>query len=127
MFTGLEHLMTKPQLPYVYSPLDATNHQLRLLHILPGTNQCRPRCRIETVSLEANVKFVALSYAWGTSKNRKCIEVDGRALYVTKNLFEALVQFQCELDSHDKLLLWADAVRQKYPAAFPPLTTNRSA
>lgn len=110
MFAGLEYLVPEPPLSYRYAPLDDMKRQVRLMHVLPGTSRRRPRCRIQIASLDENPQFVALSYAWGTSKNRKRIEVDGRALFVTKNLFEALVQIQCDLEPYDKLLLWADAV-----------------
>lgn len=98
--------------PYKYSPLDSTKHQIRLLHLLPGSITRTPRCKIEIVSLDEQPLYYALSYAWGNSTGRKRVQVDGKAFYVTRNLYEALLQFQSELQRDEKYLLWADAVSQ---------------
>jgi hypothetical protein len=106
----MKSLLPKQQSTYKYSPLDPTKREIRLLHVIPGSTSTAPHCRIETVSLDDGPEFVALSYAWGQSLVRKRIHVDGKVVYLTRNLFDALVQFQSELHTSGQLSLWADAV-----------------
>src|ERR1700712_4910657 len=90
---------------YTYVPLNPTERQIRVLHLLAGPKHATPRCALEIVSLKDEPHFDALSYAWGTSENRKHIEVDDISVYVTRNLYEALDQFQSELRPFQRHIL----------------------
>ncbi|KAF2820972.1 heterokaryon incompatibility, partial [Ophiobolus disseminans] len=53
--------------------------------------------------------FTALSYAWGTSKPSREIELDGCLMLVSQNLLDALVELQAD-ESTSQKLFWIDAI-----------------
>jgi hypothetical protein len=53
------------------------------------------------------MKYIALSYTWGSPSDRSLLEVNGRKLYVPTNLYQALQQLQVE-ECQDSL--WADSI-----------------
>ncbi|ORY13734.1 hypothetical protein BCR34DRAFT_461395, partial [Clohesyomyces aquaticus] len=64
---------------------------------------------IIAVSLKQNPAFSALSYPWGASKQDQEIELNGSSFYISGSLLDAILQFQVEDDSSQKLF-WVDAV-----------------
>lgn len=59
---------------------------------------------LETVSLNINPKFKALSYTWGVPNLTKEITMGGVTVPITENLFTALQRLRCED------VLWIDAI-----------------
>ena len=76
----------------LYSPLDDTLSQIRLLEInTRRSSDFVPfSCRLRTVSLDDAPDFFALSYVWGDPKKRKDVTINGITMSVTANLESAL-------------------------------------
>ena len=95
---------------FEYQNLVESQREIRLLRLLPKDNQQngsqQPVCRIFNTKLHECPSFVALSYVWGNQDNRKVILVDGLRFYVTRNLFNALI----ELRKTEDLTIWIDAI-----------------
>lgn len=94
-----------------YTPLDTAKNEIRLLKISPVSRwrrNPRVRCFIETVSLDSNLTFDALSYTWGSAKKPKYIHLNGRRHPVTKNLDGALRTLR--RTTIDFEYIWIDAL-----------------
>ncbi|KFA76423.1 hypothetical protein S40288_07133 [Stachybotrys chartarum IBT 40288] len=61
---------------------------------------------------ECETRYIALSYVWGDENNKKRIRVDGRDMYITRNLYSALRDLTPELHTFP---IWVDAacIQQK--------------
>lgn len=105
---------------YEYEPLRLDRQEIRLLQFVnPQTTQTL-RCHITHFPLQSTPAYEALSYTWkeystsslvaDTTQNgqatERLIEVDGRALCVFENVYNAM----STLASHTKGLLWIDAI-----------------
>jgi Heterokaryon incompatibility protein (HET) len=66
-----------------------------------------PCAFIEHVSLQAELKFLALSYVWGDATQKFPILLDGRVFYVTLSLLEALKRLQ---HADYTVPIWIDAI-----------------
>ncbi|KAH7393662.1 heterokaryon incompatibility protein-domain-containing protein [Cadophora sp. MPI-SDFR-AT-0126] len=105
----------------IYQPLDPTQHEIRLIKVLPRNFfSHRPDnifCTMKTTSLMAAAgKYEALSYAWGNEVSRDPIYlwVNGSEFTVTiqENLYQALVHLR---DAHQEqsggpFVLWVAAL-----------------
>jgi hypothetical protein len=97
---------------YSAQPLDIGRRQIRLLHICePVYSNVEDRiieCSLSTVSLDDNITYDAVSYAWGRSDTNEAIFVNGTLLKVRTNLYEALLTLR---KSHIVApWLWVDAL-----------------
>jgi hypothetical protein len=120
---------------FKYETIDSTQRQIRLLKILPlerdsveacltdpakwtaasstSARNTLVTCTLETVSMDDNPSYLALSYTWGDPSICKAIQiesVDGKSrktFEVTVNLEEALRYFRQE---NHPVCLWADAI-----------------
>lgn len=97
---------------FEYTPLpDAERIRILVLH--PSDNYDDPvRCGLEVTRRDATDPYAALSYSWGMNKDgdaslSRTIEVSGRTLDITQNLFEGLKRIR-RPDSEARL--WVDAV-----------------
>ncbi|RDW73341.1 hypothetical protein BP6252_07248 [Coleophoma cylindrospora] len=93
-----------------YQPLNRQRHEVRLLTIIASSaaSASEPvQCRLEHVSLDEQPQYIALSYAWGKSKNTREITVDGTRFAATESLESALRRFR---DPQQDVRVWADAV-----------------
>lgn len=92
----------------VYTPLDPTQKEIRLLHLAPALNHDDPLvCSFSLVSFNEDVHYVALSYAWGDVAPVMPVGLEGKEVLITKNLHSAL----CHLRYRDQQrILWADAL-----------------
>lgn len=94
-----------------YSPLDPSRRQIRLLRVLP--DPCDLSAVLETVSLDDDPKYTALSYTWGTEASGGAgIALrgpEGRAWRqpITKNL-RAVLEHLCADGA--PVTLWVDAL-----------------
>jgi hypothetical protein len=77
--------------PKLYQPLNQGLLEIRLLHILPMSQNGQFRLKLGTVSLKENPAFIALSYVCGDASVTKKITVSGNIVSVTSNLYNALV------------------------------------
>ena len=92
----------------LYKPLNLGTREIRLLHVKPNLNLTKqPRCFLETVSLDDNPQFEALSYVWGDPGLKRPIRLENREWYATINL-EAGLRY---LRSPSKdIVIWVDAL-----------------
>ena len=76
----------------IYSSLDPSRNQIRVLHLSPGReNDDELYCTLSTVSLDDDPQYEALSYVWGdTSEDEPSIMLGERELKVRRNLHSAL-------------------------------------
>ncbi|KAI1262699.1 HET-domain-containing protein [Xylariaceae sp. FL1019] len=78
----------------LYSDLNPKKRALRLLNVLPCSGplfEQIPCCQLITTTLKEAPSYNALSYAWGDPEKNRVILIDGEAVYVPKNVFEALI------------------------------------
>jgi hypothetical protein len=98
---------------YMTMPLDASLSEIRILHILPAEDGLPLSCILETVSLDANPSYEALSYHWGDPNICKPIivnnENDSRSctLEVTVSLERAMHNLRSRTTSR---AMWIDAI-----------------
>ncbi|EUC49159.1 hypothetical protein COCMIDRAFT_85426 [Bipolaris oryzae ATCC 44560] len=91
----------------MYSPLNTSRKEIRLLYLYPGAWNDGIECRMETVSLKDYPKFQAISYVWGDTTNKLSITVNGQHLAVTQNVVTGLQRLRA---TGETLALWLDAV-----------------
>ncbi|KAH8597879.1 heterokaryon incompatibility protein-domain-containing protein [Bisporella sp. PMI_857] len=92
---------------YPYSPLAETTNEIRLLSLQPGNFNDDIYCKLSHAELDQNLRFTALSYTWGDPNVQKAIVVDGHALDVTINLYDALQHMRHPTEWRT---FWIDAV-----------------
>jgi len=92
--------------PYTYHAL--SDGEFRLLNLEPGTFDSPISISLEhRILSESSNTYEALSYAWGTSLERKMIKCGDGKLYVTVNLFDALRRLRSIASTR---VLWIDAI-----------------
>lgn len=65
-----------------YSPLDMTQNQIRLLHLAPADQEeDEIKCSFSLASLDEDVDYEALSYAWGDNNKTIPIKVEATRRY----------------------------------------------
>lgn len=100
----------------LYSKLDITRREIRLLQIEAAAPEEPIHSTLQVVSLDDNPEYLALSYVWGDPQATRSIVVNGHVTCVTINLAEALRQiraFRVERQSRFENLpvyIWADAL-----------------
>lgn len=74
-----------------FSPLDPSLRQIRLLHVEPNPSDLS--AVLETVSLDDNPKYTAISYTWGTEMSSGAgIALNGRARRPITRTLEAVLE-----------------------------------
>lgn len=91
--------------PYRYTPI--TPGEIRCLVLEPGRGNESLSCTLAVYQLADNPPYEAISYVWGTASRCHKIRCDGRRLFITPNLRDALRQ--CRLPD-SRRVLWADSV-----------------
>ena len=98
--------------PLTYDNLDHAKRQTRLLRIVSNCpdeiGQRFIDCTLTTVSLDEDIEYDALSYAWGDPDPNRClpIRVNGGWCLVTTSLWLALKT--CHSQKWTKDYLWVD-------------------
>lgn len=89
-------------------------HQIRVVHLHPrDSKQPDPiskdciQCELRCVSFQDKPQYEALSYQWGSIRDRRMIYINGQKLWVRANLWSALHQLR---DDHTERVLWVDAL-----------------
>ncbi|XXH02462.1 hypothetical protein Hte_008838 [Hypoxylon texense] len=106
----------------IYKRLDPSRREIRLLRPTWSTRTTSSTLEytLETVSLDDDIQFVALSYVWGDERTTKDIYLNGRRRGITTNLASALLHLSIhslppngsvglESDSDDKFDGYDDA------------------
>jgi hypothetical protein len=71
----------------LYTPLDASKKEIRLILIEPSYDRdCPISCTISRHYLHSAPPFQVLSYVWGDSHDTVPITVDGYVVAATKNI-----------------------------------------
>lgn len=94
---------------FTYDPLDATTQEIRLVRILPKSSSGWPTLidfELFHAKQSDDIRYEALSYVWGSQNKPYKIRVNGKGLFVTQNLFAALLH----LRSDTARTFWIDAV-----------------
>jgi len=100
------------RIPYRYSPLSPGNDSIRLLRLMPHTDETADiHCELFEYSLQNNCQgthlYEALSYAWGNPDEKLPIFINKRSVNIPINLCAALLQ----LRNHSiERILWVDAL-----------------
>jgi hypothetical protein len=91
----------------LHGVIPKTLRSIRRLHLQPGEADAEIACHLETVSLEDDPDYEAISYCWG-SANDTCEAICNRSrVLITHNLWKALR----DIRSPNKVrILWADAL-----------------
>ncbi|KAI1415164.1 HET-domain-containing protein [Hypoxylon sp. FL1857] len=92
---------------YVYTPLNGTGRQIRLVTICPGIWSDIIECILHTTSLDDSPRYEALSYVWGDANKKVPISLDGRTFEVTENLYYALRRLRSTSSTRS---MWIDAI-----------------
>ncbi|KAH8672402.1 heterokaryon incompatibility protein-domain-containing protein [Ilyonectria robusta] len=99
---------------YTYEPLDDTQDEIRLIRFLSRDQDLEQgyfnpplELTLVHVSLAARPQYHALSYVWGSSMKPDMVRIDGKAMNITRNLYEALIRFHLDPTVE---YLWADAL-----------------
>ena len=91
-----------------YKPLDRDSGAIRLVRLLPGTDE---PIRLELIHSnsdeEPHIPYEALSYVWGSPNEGRAVEVDGQQLTITPNLNLALLRLR---RANEDRILWIDAI-----------------
>jgi hypothetical protein len=94
----------------IYSPLDTNKRGIRVLTIDRQTPEgSLVACSLNTVSLDNQPNFTALSYCWGAPEPKGDILVNGVAWRVTPNLAAALQHLRRTQDAQTTPI-WIDAL-----------------
>lgn len=82
----------------LYTPLDPSSRQIRLLHVVCSgfDNDFAPViCSLTTASLDdPSLKYIALSYVWGLDMSQTSLCVNGTEFKPTANLFDFLARYR---------------------------------
>ena len=103
------------KVPLVYEPLSQETLEIRILWLLPGSGTSPIEVMLEHVPLESasQINYEAISYAWGSPKKPKTINVENKSsnvistLRIRRNLYMALEQLR---QKSKRRALWADAI-----------------
>lgn len=91
-----------------YKPLDRSKGAVRLIKVFPQRRNDLVRCRIERHHI-STVRYVALSYVWG-SQDADCeILLNGQSFRVRPNLF-AFLRHLAKTGYFTDTLFWIDAI-----------------
>lgn len=80
---------------------------IRLLRLLPGRPKDEIKCELLEAELDKDMDYEAISYVWGTPKERKPITCEGQRAYITTSLAQILYHLR---DEQKPRLLWADGI-----------------
>lgn len=96
--------------PFKHTRLDCTNPRaFRTLELLPSRDHdAVVRCELRHCTLDEDIRFEAMSYAWGAPDPKSDILINGpNVLGVTRNCYEALLHLRYKFR---RRTLWVDAI-----------------
>jgi hypothetical protein len=92
---------------YSHARLNSSRSEIRLFQLEAGHFGNDVEGRLRHYPLNACPPYIALSYVWGDPKDKRPILLDGRSLFLTVNLFEALQHIR---DENRPIMAWVDAI-----------------
>uniref|UniRef100_A0A8H7TID3 Heterokaryon incompatibility domain-containing protein n=1 Tax=Bionectria ochroleuca TaxID=29856 RepID=A0A8H7TID3_BIOOC len=94
--------------PFLYSPVDTTDGEIRLLTLHPASDkEALIVCDLERVKLRDNPQFEAISYTWGDEHPSVQIVLNDAAFKVRENAAAALRRLRRRKGSRR---VWIDAI-----------------
>lgn len=94
----------------MYSPLDRSGPEIRLLRITPNADENVPlEVEMHAAVLDDDLSFTALSYVWGDPMSTRTITANTQSISVTSNLAGALRQLR-KYDAGSQNDYWIDAL-----------------
>jgi hypothetical protein len=100
----------------LYTPLDPSRQEIRLLEVISTDAQITCRTRIASLNAPDRPQFCAVSYVWGDPSATKIVTVDSTERHITPSLDSALrcshYHWKESFPNRDasSCLLWADAL-----------------
>lgn len=91
----------------MYTPLNATKRETRLITLLPSHLSDDIHCDLDVVSLAEAPLYSALSYVWGSEQDTREVFVQGISRQVTSNLETCLRHLR---STDTPRVLWIDAI-----------------
>ena len=95
-------------LPFRYRRL--VGNDVRFLKVEPGELGSPIICHLHQVPLTQDIKFIALSYAWGKMNLNQTITLNRRRFKITSNLYDALDQLRSSVSDFTTSYVWIDAI-----------------
>ncbi|RYP50283.1 hypothetical protein DL768_004166 [Monosporascus sp. mg162] len=97
---------------YEYQRLDTDSRQIRLLTLMLSPNlESEIQCDLVPTSLDADPKYVAISYVWGAPEPAKFIRLSGALIKVRPNLYALLQRLRFSSEPSPCLrAIWIDAL-----------------
>src|ERR1700761_7326922 len=90
-----------------YEPLPDPRKFIRLLQIQPGQEDDEIVCELHAFKVDEAPEYVAISYTWGDSTPTRIVTINGEAINVRMNCYDALWQARHHnLSSYH----WLDAI-----------------
>jgi hypothetical protein len=102
-----EGTQNKKEIGAVYTPLDISREEIRIVTVAPGAFEDEIYCHLSTVSLQDNPFYEALSYAWGPPEFTSKIYLNDIPFQATNNLVSALQNLRYKDCSKE---MWIDAL-----------------
>lgn len=90
-----------------YQPLDCSKKSIRLLYLMPGTQNCEIRCTSKHFLTSQCPRYAAVSYTWGDPSVTRQIWLNNKPFLVRQNLWDLMHQFR---NDKTALILWIDAI-----------------
>ena len=79
------------RVPHQYLPLDLVAEEIRLVVLLPATDESAPLVgHFAHESIFGAAEYVCLSYSWGSQQKTEELTLNGQLIYITQNLDQAL-------------------------------------
>lgn len=109
-------ILVRKASPESLPPMESPNHhtivrssdrEIRLLYLLPGREEDSIRCTTRVVSLDQHPDFETVSYVWGDRKEERDIEVSGKTIRITTNLYTGLLRLRY---TKIERTLWIDQI-----------------
>ncbi|KAH7357149.1 heterokaryon incompatibility protein-domain-containing protein [Rhexocercosporidium sp. MPI-PUGE-AT-0058] len=102
-----DDISTTPLVQAYPSPKMTDAHEIRVLELLPGSEDQPIQCLLTIEHLWDDPRYEALSYAWGSSAEMSHIELNKANFEITPNLDTALRHLR---DQEEPRRLWVDAL-----------------
>ncbi|OCL12215.1 hypothetical protein AOQ84DRAFT_285643, partial [Glonium stellatum] len=90
-----------------YSPLNQSRKEIRLLTLIPGAYGTPLHGKLDTVCLDDDPEYEAISYVWGEPKSYEIVTISGRDFLLSKSLFYALQRLR---KPDIGRTIWVDAI-----------------
>ncbi|KAH7123932.1 heterokaryon incompatibility protein-domain-containing protein [Dendryphion nanum] len=91
---------------YIYDPLKLPT-LIRLLELCPGQRDDEIHCSLRDVELDDTLHYHALSYVWGSPKDKTHVFCHGKKVKVPSNLCDFLRQLR---NAENVRYFWADSI-----------------